>query len=239
MGSVDIHPILLVEDDADIANLVKFNLEREGFPVTINATGAGFLDQAHALQPALVILDLMLPAANGLDLLRLLRREPSFSQLPAIILTARGDENDRVRGLDSGADDYISKPFSARELVARVRARLRQSSTERPEMLEGGPVRRDLRARTAQLQDAPLELSDTEFRMLAFLMKHAGRALTRRAIVDAVWSPQHFITERTVDVYMLRLRNKLEENPEAPRYLVSVRRVGYRFDGATVGSVPA
>ena len=222
--------ILVVEDDADVARLVRFQLEHDGFLVALNETGAGVQEQVTEWRPALVVLDLMLPGANGLEVLQQLRRDPRYTQLPVILLTALGEETDRVRGLDLGADDYITKPFGPRELSARIRARLRASQNEAPPVLAAGGLQLDLRARTATLDNAPLELSDTEFRMLAFLMKSPGKAFTRREIVDSVWSPQHFITERTVDVYMLRLRGKIESDPEQPRHLVSVRRVGYRFD---------
>lgn len=222
--------ILLVEDDPDVARMVRYQLEHDGFAVAVNSTGAGIVEQLAEWGPALLVLDLMLPAANGLEVLQRLRQDRRYSQLPVILLTALGEETDRVRGLDLGADDYITKPFGARELVARIRARLRSSLKEAPAFLIAGALKLDLRARTAMLHGQPLELSDTEFRMLAFLMKNAGKAFTRREIVDSVWSPQHFITERTVDVYMLRLRGKIEPDPEQPRFLISVRRVGYRFD---------
>lgn len=230
MTTSDKERILLVEDDPDVARMVSYQLEREGYAVTHNPTGTGVFEQLTEWRPALAVLDLMLPAANGLEILQRMRQDPRYAQLPVILLTAMGEETDRVRGLDLGADDYITKPFSARELVARIRARLRASQNEAPPLLTAGALQLDLRARTAQLNGQPLELSDTEFRMLSFLMKNAGKAFTRREIVDSVWSPQHFITERTVDVYMLRLRGKIEPDPEQPRYLISVRRVGYRFD---------
>lgn len=230
MTTSDKERILLVEDDPDVARMVSYQLDRDGFAVTVNPTGAGVFEQLAECRPSLAVLDLMLPAANGLEILQHMRQDPRYTQLPVILLTAMGEETDRVRGLDLGADDYITKPFSARELVARIRARLRSSQNEAPALLTAGGLQLDLRARTAQLNGQPLELSDTEFRMLAFLMKNAGKAFSRREIVDSVWSPQHFITERTVDVYMLRLRGKIEPDPEQPRYLISVRRVGYRFD---------
>lgn len=230
MTTSDKERILLVEDDPDVAHMVSYQLEREGYAVALNPTGAGVFDQLTEWRPALAVLDLMLPAANGLEILQRMRQDPRYAQLPVILLTAMGEETDRVRGLDLGADDYITKPFSSRELVARIRARLRSSQNEAPALLTAGGLQLDLRAHTAQLNGQPLELSDTEFRMLSFLMKNAGKAFTRREIVDSVWSPQHFITERTVDVYMLRLRGKIEPDPEQPRYLISVRRVGYRFD---------
>lgn len=220
--------ILVVEDDADVAALLRFHLERDGYRAAVNPTGAGLLPQLDELQPRLVILDLMLPAGGGLTLLRELRRDPRWAALPVIVLTALTEEADRVRGLDLGADDYMTKPFGADELLARVRARLRAAAA-RPEVLSVGPLRLDLRARAARLREQPLELSDTEFRMLAFLMKHPGRALARREILDAVWSPGHFITDRAVDVYMRRLRAKIETPADRPR-LTAIPRVGYRLE---------
>ncbi|HXR97663.1 MAG TPA: response regulator transcription factor [Terriglobales bacterium] len=228
--AVDAPTILVVEDDQDVARLVAFQLEHEGFAVTVNATGGGVLEQVASLQPRLVVLDLMLPLAHGYEILRDLRRDPRYAQIPVLLLTALGAESDRVRGLDLGADDYMQKPFSPKELAARVRARLRGAPAAAPARLTAGPLELDLDAHTARMHGVPLELSDTEFRLLAFLMKSPARAFTRRQIVAAVWSPQHFITDRAVDVYMLRLRAKIELEPERPRLLVSVRRVGYRFD---------
>ncbi|MGH8326035.1 MAG: response regulator transcription factor [Steroidobacteraceae bacterium] len=178
-----------------------------------------------------MILDLMLPLAHGFEILTALRQEPRFRQLPVLIVTALGAESDRVRGLDLGADDYIPKPFSPLELSARVRARLRAAPAAPLPLLVSGALTLDLNARSARSGSRILELSDTEFRILAFLMRSPGQALTRREIVAAVWSPQHFITDRAVDVYILRLRAKIETDPEQPQRLISVRRVGYRFDG--------
>lgn len=222
--------ILLVEDDADVARVVCFQLEQEEFEVAVNATGGGVPEQVEQWQPRLIVLDLMLPLAHGFEILRALRQNPRFQPIPVLLLTALGAEADRVRGLDLGADDYMVKPFSPRELAARVRARLRGTADEPTRLIEAGPLALDLHAHSARLGGRPLELSDTEFRMLAFFMRSPGRAFTRRQIVGGVWSPQHFIADRAVDVYMLRLRNKIEANPEKPRLLVSVRRVGYRFD---------
>lgn len=223
--------ILVVEDDRDVARLIAAQLRGDGFEVVVNSSGGGVVEQAAGLEPQLVILDLMLPLAHGFEILTELRQEPRFSQLPVLILTALGAESDRVRGLDLGADDYIPKPFSPLELSARVRARLRAAPAAPSALLVSGGLALDLKARTARCGDRVLELSDTEFRILAFLMRSPGQAFTRREIVAAVWSPQHFITDRAVDVYILRLRAKIETDPEQPQRLISVRRVGYRFDG--------
>lgn len=223
--------ILVVEDDPDLGQLLRFQLEQAGYQVRVNATGAGLPAQLAEFEPSLVVLDWMLPAADGLELLRQLRRQPRTARLPVILLTARGEEADRIRGLDVGADDYVSKPYSPRELLARIRARLRSGAELGPEALRCGALKLDLRAHAAELNAEKLELSEIEFRLLAFLMRHAGQAFTRRQIVDAVWAADHFITERTVDVYVFRLRNKLEADPEHPQWLQSVRRFGYSFAG--------
>ena len=222
--------ILIVEDDRDLAELLRLQLEAAGFEPEVNLTGGHFLADLARLEPELVVLDWMLPAGEGLELLRRLRREPRFRMLPVILLTARGAEADRVRGLEVGADDYVTKPFSPRELVARIKARLRGSSGNAPTRLRSCGLELDLAAHEAKCGDRELELSDTEFRLLAFFLLHPGEAFTRRQIVDAVWSADHFITERTVDVYILRLRSKIAEHRFTSQ-LAAVRGVGYRFEG--------
>lgn len=228
--------ILIVEDDADVARLVRLQLERSGFTAAVNATGEGLLAQVLELRPALLILDLMLPAGSGLLLLRQLRQHPATAALPAIILTALDGEAERLKGFALGANDYVTKPFSPRELSARVQARLREAGGG-GEVITRGRIRLDLRARTAFLAAAggerALRLSATEYRILAYMLRNAGRALTRQEILDAGWAPQHAISERTVDVYMLRLRSKLAAAGESGRnLLVAVRGVGYRLDAA-------
>jgi len=222
--------ILVVEDDRDVARLVAAQLTADGHEVVVNSTGGGVVEQVEELEPRLVILDLMLPLAHGFEILQSLRQHPRFAELPILLLTALGAEADRVRGLDLGADDYVQKPFSPRELAARVRARLRGAADTQPPTIEAGPLTLDLKSHMARLRGENLDLTDTEFRLLAFLMKSPGQAFTRRQIVAGVWSPQHFITDRAVDVTVLRLRGKIEPNPEQPQWLQSVRRVGYRFD---------
>jgi DNA-binding response OmpR family regulator len=221
--------ILVVEDDPLLGRLLETHLGREGFQVTLNATGAGVVEQVEGLRPRLLILDLRLPQAHGLEILRALRRDPGHRLLPVLILTALGAEADRILGLELGADDYMVKPFSPQELTARVRARLRTAPAAAAELVSG-PLRVDLRAHTAELAGRRLELSDTEFRLLAFLMQTPGQAHTRRAIVEAVWSPRHFITDRAVDVTLRRLRARLGGSEEAPGWITAVRGVGYRFD---------
>jgi DNA-binding response OmpR family regulator len=222
--------IFVVEDDPDIARLVRFALEAQRFDVRLNSSGERFLEEVRQFGPHLIVLDLMLPSADGLQLLRQLRRDMVYGRLPVIVLTARTSESDRVKGLDLGADDYVSKPFSTMELLARIRARLRASPAADLGMLEVGALQLNLRARTARFKGEPLALSDTEFRILAFLAKAPGTAFTRRQIIDGVWSPSHFISERSIDVYMLRLRNKIEADSADPRHLTSARGHGYRYE---------
>lgn len=223
--------ILVVEDDRHVARLVRMQLEQEGFEVVVNASGGGVLEQAAALRPRLMVLDLMLPLADGRDLLQSLRMDPGLRTLPVLVLTALGTEADRIQGLDLGADDYLVKPFSPRELVARVRARLRTAPSELPLEMTAGPLTLDVRARSVTLDGQPVELSDTEYRMLAFFMRSPGQAFTRREIVAGAWSPHHFITERAVDVTLMRLRAKLAaENAAASNWITAVRGIGYRFD---------
>jgi two-component system phosphate regulon response regulator PhoB len=221
--------ILVVEDDPLLGRLLETQLGREGFLVTLNRSGEKVAEQVEELAPRLLILDLLLPRAHGLEILRGLRRDPRHRLLPVLILTALGAEADRIRGLELGADDYMTKPFSPTELAARVRARLRTAPVVEAELRAGG-LHLDLRARTAALAGRKLELSDTEFRLLAFLMQTPGVAHTRREIVQAVWSPQHFISDRAVDVTLRRLRARLGDAEEAPGWITAVRGVGYRFD---------
>lgn len=221
--------ILVVEDDADLRALLQLQLTREGYEVAVNATGAGVLDQVAAWRPQLVLLDLMLPQAHGLEILRELRRRPFSRELPVLVLTALGAEPDRIRGLDLGADDYLGKPVSARELAARIRARLRTAASAEDELAAGG-LRLDLRAQRAYCEGQELALSATEFRLLAFFLRSPGQVFSRRQIVDAVWSPQHFITERAVDVAIRRLRARLALHAQARLQLKAVRGVGYRAD---------
>lgn len=229
--------VLLVEDDGDVAQLVRAQLEREGVGVEVNRTGAKVLEQLAALEPQMLILDLMLPQANGLEILARVRESARFRSLPVLVLTALGSEAERVRGLDLGADDYVAKPFSPRELAARVRARLRGAPEVEAAPLRAGVIELDLRAHAVRVRGQELELSDTEFRLLAFFLRSPGRTFTRREIVAGVWTAEHYISDRAIDVYMLRLRGKIEANPEKPELLVSMRGKGYRLNTPGSGTV--
>jgi len=221
--------VLVVEDETSVADAVAYALEREGFEVTVARDGRQALEAFQSVQPHLVVLDLMLPGMSGWDLLGAFRRQ---ARVPVIMLTARAEEADRVAGLEMGADDYVTKPFSMRELVARVRAVLRRTAAAQDEtgpVLERGGVRVDLDRHEATSDGKALELSPKEFDLLAYLLQHAGRTRTREQILGAVWGDDAFIDHRTVDVHVRWLRLKIEQDPANPQRLLTVRGVGYKF----------
>ncbi len=223
--------VLLVEDERDIADLVRYHVERAGMRFVHAADGAAALRLARAEQPDLVILDLLLPGLDGLEVCRQLRRDALTRRLPIIMLTARGEEVDRVVGLELGADDYIVKPFSPRELVARIRAVLRRSEAPSPPAGRAtGDLRVDEARHAVTVGGQPVELTAKEFGLLAALMRADGRVLSRDQLLETVWGYANAaeIESRTVDVHVRRLRGKL--GPEARR-IVTVKAVGYRFDG--------
>lgn len=224
--------ILVADDERDIVELIAFNLEKEGFSVAKVYDGEAALDAARSGKPDLLLLDLMLPGIQGLELCRMLRRDPRTASLPIIMVTARGDEMDRVLGLEMGADDYVTKPFSVRELLARVRAVLRRRTerTEAPEeVLERGAVRINLSTCQVSVGSRQADLSAKELRLLAFLARQPGRVYTREQILDQVWGDEVYVEPRTVDVHIKRLRARIEENPEKPLLIQTVRGIGYRF----------
>jgi DNA-binding response OmpR family regulator len=221
--------ILIVEDESSVAQSVQYALEQEGFEPDIAADGKTALDLFERHPPDVVILDLMLPGISGWDLLAAFRRR---HKAPVIVLTARVEEADRVAGLEMGADDYVTKPFSMRELMARVRAVLRRSAdegTEERAVLSAAGVQIDLERHEAAADGARIELSPKEFDLLAYLMKNAGRARTREQILNAVWGEDEYIDQRTVDVHVRWLRKKIEKDPARPTRLVTVRSLGYKF----------
>jgi len=221
--------ILIVEDEPTLAQALRYNLEREGYRVTLASQGQEALDAFHLRHPDLVILDLILPDMDGLEVCRALRRH---SSVPILILTARGEETDRVVGLELGADDYMVKPFSMRELVARVRALLRRAQSSPPdEVLVSSDLRLDLRRREAYRGGMPLPLRPKEFDLLAFFMRHRGRALSREEILTHVWGMDVAVDTRTVDVHVRWLREKVEKVPSKPTRIITVRGLGYRFEG--------
>jgi two-component system phosphate regulon response regulator PhoB len=223
--------IYLVEDDLDIASLVRFNLETNSFGVSVFSGVAGVLAAAEKAQPDLFILDIMLPDGDGLDLCREIRRSPRLVGKPIIFLTAKAEEVDRVLGLELGADDYITKPFSPRELVARVKAVFRRMDPPASEsLISAGDLTIDPGAVKVTLRGQEIDLSATEYRLLEYLARRPGRAFSREQLLHAVWRETRFVTPRSVDVYVRRLREKIEANAENPAYIVTVRSTGYRFE---------
>jgi two-component system response regulator RegX3 len=222
--------ILLVEDEASIVQPLADALAREGFDPHVAGTAAEGIDLGRSLEPDLVLLDLMLPDGSGFDVCRELRRS---SDVPIVMLTARGDEADRVVGLELGADDYVVKPFSAREVIARIRAVLRRAGPASSEGLEGpieiGDLRLDPDRRTAEHAGEPIELARKEFELLHRLMREPGKVITREQLIEDVWDMNWFGSTKTLDVHVSNLRRKLDEDPGEPRYIHTVRGVGFRF----------
>jgi two-component system phosphate regulon response regulator PhoB len=223
--------IFVVEDDTDIRQLVRQQLENAGFNVRPFPTAAGVLNDAEKEVPSLFLLDIMVPGGDGLDLCRRIRQTPGLTAVPVIFLTAKTSEADRVVGLELGADDYITKPFSPRELVARVRAVLRRFEQPLPPALvKAGDIEIDSGAMALIVRGKPVLTTATEFRLLDYLARHPGRVFTRDQLLDAVWRDTAFVTPRSVDVYIRRLREKIERDPENPRHLKTMRGAGYRFE---------
>jgi two-component system, OmpR family, alkaline phosphatase synthesis response regulator PhoP len=220
--------LLVVEDDPSIAAGLKMNLRHEGFDVTVETDGEAGLKAALEQSPDVVLLDLMMPAMNGFEVLRELRRRGSSAGV--IVLTAKGLEEDKVLGLDLGADDYVQKPFSLPELIARIHAVLRRRQIHAPDSVRFGDVVVDRRARTVQRAGQPVSLSPRETSLLLFFLDHAGRALSRDALLEGAWGMDYEGTDRTVDNFVVSLRKKLEVDPDAPKHFVTVRGVGYRFE---------
>ena len=221
--------IALIEDDADLVALLKYTLEREGYSFYGLMTGEGALEFCRRERPDLLILDIALPYCDGLEICRRLRSSPDLASLPIVFLTARASETDRILGLELGGNDYLVKPFSVRELLARIRVQLRSeplaaSRLLRAEDLELDPARCEVR-----LHDEPLEVTATEFRLLECLMSRPGLVLSRHQILDLVWGQGRAVTDRAIDVFILRLRYKIEADPTNPLFIKSVRGFGYRF----------
>jgi DNA-binding response OmpR family regulator len=220
--------ILLIEDDADLFALVKYNLEKEGYAVVGAQTGTGALDLCRRERPDLLLLDVMLPDSDGLEICRKIRAHSELAHTPLIFLTARASETDRVVGLELGANDYIVKPFFVRELIARVKTQLRGQPVAQQTLRSAGiELERDT-CRVLQ-NGAEVTLTATEFRLLEYLMTRRGVVFSREQLLDAVWGLDKAVTYRTVDVYILRLRQKLEADPSNPLLIRSVRGFGYSF----------
>ncbi len=231
--SLSIRPVIfVVEDDEDIARLISHNLQAAGFDVQSFVSGGSLLAEALRQLPTLLLLDVMLPGADGFQLCRQIRQTPALSAIPIIFLTAKTSEADRVKGLELGGDDYITKPFSPRELVARIRTVLRgvEHSTARTEVLRLGALEIDVSSMTVQVAGQNVLTTVREFRLLEYLAVHRGRVLTRDQLLEAVWKETPFVTPRSIDVYVRRLREKIERDPRQPQYLKTLRGVGYRFE---------
>jgi two-component system, OmpR family, response regulator RegX3 len=225
------HRVLVVEDEPGLAESVRYALDVEGFDVLVADSGVGGLESARVNQPDLVLLDLMLPGMSGLDVCRQIRLS---SDVPIIMLTAKDAESDKVAGLELGADDYMTKPFSMRELVARIRAQLRRATksgvlAESNEVLRGGPIELDIDAHQTRVDGEPVDLRPKEFELLESLMRRRNRLAPRHTLIDEVWGPSYFGDTKTLDVHIKRLRQKLEPDPSHPRLIVTVRGLGYKF----------
>jgi DNA-binding response OmpR family regulator len=225
--------IAIVEDEAELASLIEYNLVRHGYESLILTGSKGTLKLLEQAKPDLIVLDVMLPDADGFELCRQIRQSPILLRIPVLFLTARSDEVDRVLGLEIGGDDYMTKPFSPRELIARVKAHLRREEMDaEPPAMEIGPFRLDRKARRVFHANTELSLTSTEFNLLEFFLTHPGRAYSRDQLLESVWGEQRFVTPRTVDVHVRRLREQIEEQPDQPRHLTTVRGFGYRFEEA-------
>lgn len=225
--------ILIVDDEQDIADLISYNLEKEGYSTIKAYDGSDVLKTVKAQKPDLVILDLMLPHMNGMDLCRAIRANPETSHLPIIMLTAKSDEVDKIIGLEIGADDYMTKPFSVKELIARIRSIFRriqegkQQSAKETFEFEGLSI--NYVSCSVIVEGKPVMLSPTELKLLFFLSRNPGRVYSRNQILDHVWGDDTFITDRAVDVHIRRLRNQIEKDMENPHYILTVRGFGYKF----------
>lgn len=225
--------ILVVDDEPDIVELLRYNLVREGFSVDSAENGEQALRKARAQNYDLIILDLMLPIISGLEVFRILKSAENTRMIPVIMLTVKSEETDRIVGLEMGADDYITKPFSPRELVARIRAVLRRvvESHKPVKEIRIGDISINFETYVVHVKDRPVKLSATEFRLLKFLIERRGKVFSRDHILDAIWRDEAFVEPRTVDVHIRRLRSQIEDDPKNPKYIKTMRGVGYFFSG--------
>ncbi len=230
--------ILVVEDEADIRKLITYHLSQERFRVLEAENGEDALDLVQQEPPRLIVLDLMLPNLSGLDFCKIIRQNPETAQTPILMLTAKAGEADRVVGLELGADDYITKPFSPREMVARVKAVLRRTETQTSpdvsETYEKGPLRVDFTTYEVHVAGKPVNLTLKGFEVLRFLIQNRNRVLSRDQILDGVWRSDVYVTPRTVDVHIRRIREALEHDDRNPEWIVTVRGVGYKLDERTL-----
>jgi two-component system phosphate regulon response regulator PhoB len=219
--------IVLIEDDADLYSLIQYNLEKEGFAVAGSQTGRGALDLCRRERPDLIILDIMLPDADGLEICKAIRANTELASTPVIFLTARASETDRIVGLEIGANDYIVKPFFVRELIARVKIHFRDPKPI-TKVLRAGDLELDRGRCEVRISGKEVTLTATEFRLLEYLMSRPGVVFSREQLLDAVWGHDRAVTDRTVDVYILRLRQKIEQ--DGGTFIRSVRGFGYSFN---------
>ena len=229
--------ILVVEDEPDIRKLIQYHLAQERYKVLEAEDGENALKLIQREKPNLVVLDLMLPGLSGQELCKILKSKPDTAALPILMLTAKAGEADKVLGLETGADDYLTKPFSPREMVARVKAILRRSESRAAapkETYENGPIQIDFANYEARVSNKILRLTLKEFELLRFLVQNPNRVLTRDQLLDRVWGGETFETPRTVDVHIRRLRKAVEKNDRRPKWILTVRGVGYKFDEKAV-----
>ena len=226
--------LLLVEDEPDIREMLDFTLSRAGFVVDTASTAEDALRRLlESTPPAVIIVDWMLPGMEGVDLAKRLREEPATRETPLIMLTARGEETDKLKGFNAGIDDYVTKPFSPKELIARIKALLRRSGLPTEGRLGAGTMLLDLHAHELRIAGEVVPLGPTEFRLLEFLLSHPGRAFSRTQLLDHVWGRTAYVEDRTVDVHILRLRKALKPHAQ-DKTIETVRGVGYRFNAASV-----
>lgn len=233
--------ILVIDDEKDIVELVSYNLKKEGFAVDAAFDGETALKKIRSAPYELIVLDLMLPGVQGLELCRIIRNDPAIAATPIVMLTAKGEEVDKVLGLEIGADDYMTKPFSPRELVARVKAILRRAEHQKPvtaeeeqrtgQLLKMRDITIDKEKYLVTVGNKQLKLSATEFKLLLYLCERPNKIYNREHLLDAVWGDDVFVEPRTVDVHIRRLRTKIEDDPNNPRYIKTMRGIGYFFEG--------
>jgi len=223
--------ILVVDDEEHIQELIKFNLEKNGFKVITADNGRDAFQLAKDQQPDLVFLDLMLPGMDGLEVCKEIRKEPSISGMPIIMITAKGEELDKILGLELGADDYITKPFSVRELIARAKAILRRTTVKYEENnFKFGDITIDFQKHEVKKQGEKIELTLKEFELLEILIKNKGRVMTRDFLLDKIWGYEYVGETRTVDVHVRHLRQKIEKDDKNPLYIQTIRGIGYKFN---------
>jgi phosphate regulon transcriptional regulator PhoB len=225
--------ILVVDDEKGIVDLITYNLEKEGFATIKAYGGESALELVKTQKPDLVVLDLLLPGIRGLEVCKFIRRNPETETLPIIMLTAKGDQVDKILGLEMGADDYITKPFNVRELIARVRAVLRRTEvrpvSDREETFTYKGIHIDYKSYEVTVDGKRIDLGPTELKLLRFFTQHPGRVYTRDQLLDYVWGDETFVEPRTVDVHVSRLRQAIERDKEKPQYILTVRGIGYKF----------